>query len=413
MTSIALALSEPEKRQLMVAASTVFSPSAPIDKSALFAGRSRQVTSVISAVFQRGQHAIIFGERGVGKTSLSNVLFDFLRDVGIQSMESGTINCDPSINFSSLWHKIFRDMSLVTPSNPAGFSPQPSVQKISMESLLPATVTPDDVRHALKQLPEKSMIIIDEVDRIGDRETTTALLADTIKTLSDHSIDTTLILVGIADSVDQLIAEHKSTERALLQIHMPRMSDVELYEILDKALGQIGMTMDGDAKQRIARLSKGLPHYAHLLGQQGALAAIEAARRNIDKSDITSAIKLGLQNAQQSIISAYNTATTSPRENLYKQVLLACALAKTDDLGFFSAAAVRDPMSKIMKKRYDIPAFSQHLSAFCSDERGPILQQTGKKRSYRFRFINPLLQPFVIMRGIDSGLTDETALEDL
>lgn len=407
-------LSEGEQRQLMVAASTVFSPSAPIDKSALFAGRSRQVSSVISAVFQRGQHVIIFGERGVGKTSLSNVLFDFLRDVGIQSMESGTINCDPSINFSSLWHKIFRDISLTgRATNPAGFNPQPSIQKVSMESLLPETVTPDDVRQALKQLPEKSMIIIDEVDRIGDRETTTALLADTIKTLSDHSIDTTLILVGIADSVDHLIAEHKSTERALVQIHMPRMSDDELYEILDKALGQIGMTIDDDARLRIARLSKGLPHYAHLLGQQGSLAAIEARRRRITMPDITSAIKLALQNAQQSIISAYNTATTSPRENLYKQVLLACALAKTDDLGFFSAAAIRDPMSSIMKRRYDIPAFSQHLSAFCSEERGPILQQTGKKRSYRFRFINPLLQPFVIMRGIDSNLTDESALEEL
>jgi hypothetical protein len=49
----------------------------------------------------------------------------------------------------------------------------------------------------------------------------------TIKTLSDNasSIKTTLILVGVADSVDELIGEHQSIERAIKQVPMP--PDVE------------------------------------------------------------------------------------------------------------------------------------------------------------------------------------------
>jgi DNA polymerase III gamma/tau subunit len=54
----------------------VFTPSAPIDNQALFAGRVNQLNRIIGAVSQRGQHAILFGERGVGKTSLANVLSD-------------------------------------------------------------------------------------------------------------------------------------------------------------------------------------------------------------------------------------------------------------------------------------------------------------------------------------------------
>ena len=96
------------------------------------------------------------------------------------------------------------------------------------------------------------MIIIDEMDRIGNKEETTTLLADTIKTLSDHSIDSTLILVGVADSVNELIHEHKSTERALAQIHMPRMSDPELFEILKKALVPAQMTIEDEARNKIA-----------------------------------------------------------------------------------------------------------------------------------------------------------------
>lgn len=61
-------------------------------------------------------------------------------------------------------------------------------------------------------------------------------------------------------------------------------------------------------------------------------------------------------------------------------------------------------MSRIMRKRYEIAAFSRHLADFCEDDRGPALERTGVPRRYRFRFRNPLLQPFVIMQGLSASL---------
>jgi ABC-type cobalamin/Fe3+-siderophores transport system ATPase subunit len=403
MSSEQPAFTDAERIQLIVGISEAFSPSAPIDKTALFAGRSSQINDVISAVFQRGQHVIIFGERGVGKTSLANVLFDFLSKAGVKSLESGTINCDKTMDFSSLWHKIFRDLAINKDNAKAGFTNVSASEAIPVDHFMPQIVTPDDVRHALKLIPAKTMIIIDELDRLKNAEATT-LLADTVKTLSDHSVDTTLILVGVADSINGLIAEHASVERNLVQIHMPRMSTDELHEIIDKALTQVQMTIESDAKDQISSLSKGLPHYTHLLGKHAALSAVKGNRKHIVFNDVFEAIGEALRHAQQSIVSAYHKATISPRENLYKQVLLSCALAKTDFLGFFSAADVRDPMTLIMGKRYDIPAFSQHLNSFCDDDRGPVLQRTGTARKFRFRFVNPLLQPFVILKGLSDGV---------
>ncbi|MDZ4289051.1 MAG: hypothetical protein U0984_13875, partial [Prosthecobacter sp.] len=89
---------------------------------------------------------------------------------------------------------------------------------------------------------------------------------------------------------------------------------------------------------------------------------------------------------------------------LYAQVLTACAQAKKDDLSYFSSSDVREPMSKIMGKAYEIPAFSQHLNDFCDYDRGPHLVKTGYARRYRFRFCNPLMEPFVLMKGYSSGL---------
>jgi hypothetical protein len=111
------------------------------------------------------------------------------------------------------------------------------------------------------------------------------------------------------------------------------------------------------------------------------------------------------------ILSAYHKATSSSqKEILYARVLLACALAYTDDLGYFSAVDIRKPMSLIMSKRYDIPAFSRHLNDFCEDIRGPVLQKAGSARRFRFRFINPLMQPFVIIHGLAKGLLSDDVL---
>lgn len=308
------------------------------------------------------------------------------------------INCDASMDFSSLWHRIFTDISFTASKQGAGFNAPSASTRVTLNTMLPEKVGPDDVRRLLSQIGT-TLIVIDELDRLDDKAAPT-LLADTIKALSDHAIDTTLLLVGVADSVDALIAEHLSIERALVQIRMPRMSRPELGEIIDKGLQKAAMIIDDDAKARIVALSQGLPHYTHLLTQNAAQRAAQTDRVKVELTDVKFAIDTALQKAQQSTISAYHQATASPRENMYKQVLLACALAKADELGSFAAVDVRDPLAQIMRKRYEIPAFSQHLNAFCENSRGPVLVRTGTARRYRFRFANPLMQPFVIMCGI-------------
>ncbi|HWH48116.1 MAG TPA: AAA family ATPase [Burkholderiales bacterium] len=399
-----------EKYNLIAKIAVSFSPSAPIDQKALFAGRGSQIGEAINAFHQRGQHAVIFGERGVGKTSLANVLLEILGPQ-VKTPACGPINCDQTTTFDSLWRQIFQEMPLSSERPSNRFSSESQSEKGSLADLLPPDPTPDAIRAILQRL-DKSIIVIDEVDRISDRDTTT-LLADTIKNLSDHSVDTTIVLSGVADSVDALISEHESVQRALVQIRMPRMSETELFEILDKGLRACGMTIDEDARRRIEHLSQGLPHYAHLLALHSAQAAVSEGRLNIQTGDTQKAIEKALQQAQESVARDYQRATASPRENMYKQVLLACALADTDSLGFFSAADIRVPMSTIMGRPFEVLAFAQHLYSFCERGRGPVLQRMGAAGSYRFRFRNPLMLPYVILNGLKSNLITEAQLNTL
>ena len=57
-----------------------FTPGAPIDEVALFAGRQEHIQRLRDTVVSKGRHAILFGERGTGKTSIVNVFHIGWRD---------------------------------------------------------------------------------------------------------------------------------------------------------------------------------------------------------------------------------------------------------------------------------------------------------------------------------------------
>jgi Cdc6-like AAA superfamily ATPase len=363
----------------------VFTPSAPIDNQALFAGRVNQLNRIIGAVSQRGQHAILFGERGVGKTSLANVLLKILKG-SQQQFKSVIVNCDTEDRFEQLWCKIFLELE--------------NTQTLDFEQ---HQVNPEFIRLRLqRQITGSAIIIIDEMDRLKRDSYFTALMADTIKTLSDHSTNITLILVGVANAVEELIAEHLSIERALIQIQMPRMSSEELSEILRKGLELLSMKMEQAVMQSIVFLSQGLPNYVHLLALYAAQSAIRENRSDIDVSHLSKAIRQACENAQHSIMSTYSTSISSSRqETIYPKVLLACALAKKDDTGCFRAVDVREPLSRILDKEYTTTsAFNRHLNQFCEESRGNILEKKGVERHYRFRFINAMMPPYIIMEGL-------------
>lgn len=401
------------RRRIALEASSVFTPAAPIDRQALFAGRSEQLRKVVDTVAQRGQHALIFGERGVGKTSLANVLEEFLHGAGAPILIAH-VNSDSGDDYETLWQKIFDSIELVRESRQVGFQANLFQHVTSLGEEVSAPITSAKVKRVLAMLAATSLpiVIVDEFDRLQD-PATRARFADTIKTLSDSAIAATIVLVGVADTVDELLAEHQSIERALVQIHMPRMSITELNEIIDKGLEKLGLQIEPAAKQRISLLSRGLPHYTHALSLHAVRAAVDDGGLTIESRHVETAISKALEEAQQSTKSAYHRAVSSQRkDNLYSQVLLSCALAVTDEMGYFAPADVRQPMSVIMGRPYDIANFIQHLNSFCREERGRILQRTGVPRRFRYRFRNPLMQPYATLQGVSSGLIVQEMLDE-
>jgi Cdc6-like AAA superfamily ATPase len=386
-----------------------FSPTAPISSRELFAGRTKQLLDLVNGADAPGQHLVLYGERGVGKTSLANIAVAMLGATAL----SVRINCTTNDTFTAIWARAFSQIQLMQVQEVAGFASEPMQRQTSIIELLgsPEVLSVDNVHAALTLLTRQQPVVVffDEFDRVEDASVHLQF-SDLIKTLSDQVVRATIVIVGVADDVNELIAEHASVERALGQIPMPRMSDDELHDVLTRALGTVDMTISDQASKRIVKISQGLPHYTHLVGQEAALAAFKAASTQVGVTAVDFAIKQAINRTQESIAAMYYRATYSPRENLYRQVLLACAKAQADDRGFFSAGAVRDSLSLLMGRKMEIPSFAMHLSAFSTD-RGPVLKKEGSQRQFRYRFINPLLQPYVLLRGVQDGLIPSSSLE--
>jgi hypothetical protein len=88
----------------------------------------------------------------------------------------------------------------------------------------------------------------------------------------------------------------------------------------------------------------------------------------------------------------------------FNQTLGACALAQHDELGYLTAASDRDSLGIINGHLCSIPSFNDHLDRFCEVDKGRKLESSGKKHQRRYRFHDPLMQPFVIIRSLAEGI---------
>jgi Cdc6-like AAA superfamily ATPase len=263
-----------------------FSPGAPIKEHHMLAGRETEKRMLVDAVLQRGKHAAVYGERGVGKTSLANT-FALPLNRPTSPLLFVRTNCVSNDTFSAVWRRVFRRLSYDnTDANGDG-------ARRSLSDDYHGDITPDDVAVELSSFSANCtpVIVLDEFDQVRD-VTVHTLLANTLKLLSDETVYVTIIIVGVAEDIDALIAEHGSIPRSLMQVKMPRLPLDELATIVAARLYRLGIKISSNALWQISFLSRGLPYYAHLIGMHTARQVAQKKRRKIEERDVDEGISL-------------------------------------------------------------------------------------------------------------------------
>ena len=376
-----------------------FTPGTPINEAELFTGRAQTLCDLQDTVAEKGRHAIIFGDRGVGKTSVANIFHKPLH-TETKPIYAIRVNGDSTTDFDSLWRKVFRRIKLITDNQPWW-----------LDEAHPNKITPDDVVIALGNFQpfQVPIIILDEFDKIIDPACRT-LVAETIKALSDDAVNCTVVIVGVATSVSELIREHASIPRALKQVPMLPMEKREIEDLVKRRIRRLRMSLSTGALWRISFFSAGLPFYAHSLGKHAALKAVSDETRQIEEKHVLEAMRACMEDVDYSVRESYARATLKSyrQGNIYPQVLAASALTERDAIGQFGAADCTAPLSAIMRAPYKTSAFSWHLKEMAESGRGSVLNKFEHKKTYRFCFRDPFMQPYIIMQSLADGyLTDE------
>jgi len=391
-------------RQLKFHAGQLFTPSSPMTVTELFAGRSSQMDLLCEVVAERGRHAILYGEPGVGKTSTANVLPHIIPS-GPQKIHFIRHPVVSSDTYSSIWKEIFKGMTF-------GIEEGGSVRQHTVSELYPGEVTQNDVIRELSGFKENviPIIVIDEYQQFKD-EIGAAYISETIKAISDAGCHATIVVVGVGDNVDELVRGHQSITRCSEEVLMPRMHSDEMQDLLYARVSQLGMKMEGDAKWKIIGLAKGLPAFAHSLGKSSVNSAIARRSMTVTEADVGKGIAAAVSSSKQTLSSAYEHATNSNQEKaLFKHLITACALTRPDASGWFTPKDVVAPFTNIVGAHKRIDHFNSNLKDFASPKRGNILQMKGEERAHRFRFTEAAMQPYVLMKGIEANLIDKKAM---
>lgn len=383
-------MTKEERKQIL---KWVFTPMAPIKKEEFFRGRIGQLEKICDAINEEGQHAILFGERGVGKTSLANIMTD-----SITNLYPIKTTCNRTDNFKTLWKQAFREIQFSQTTKGLGFNPQDKQQIVNLNDSLDekSTTFSSDIIKLIGQFNSlKFLFIFDEFDNITDKEVRRNF-ADLVKAFSDNNTNTTIVLVGIADDVETLIGNHLSLERCLKQIRMPRMSNPESIEIIEKGLNRLQISITPKVRDKIVEFASGFPHYIHLLCKFGCEEVIEEERNEFEERDLAVAITKGIENTNEQLKSAYRKAIIGlSTTNKWKDVLFSCAEAELDEFNCFSISSILTAYASQTGKHVKGNSIAYNLNQLCYKERGMILEKLDTGLNTRYRFSNPMMMAYI------------------
>lgn len=386
-----------DKKSKLVLLNQVFSPSTPIQEKDFFFGRMSQLEKIIEAINEKGQHAILYGERGVGKTSLANTM-----NKSFTNVFPVKVTCDRKDSFKSLWESAFEKIQFSKTTSGIGFNAEKMTEIVDMEEHI-TTIQNLKTNHIITLLNSfgedfKLMFIFDEFDNINN-EKTRASFADLIKSLSDNNINTTIILVGIADNIESLIGNHQSLERCLKQVKLPRMGKEECEEIIDNGIKKLGLKIDKIVREKIIEFSSGFPHYVHLLCKYGCRELINNERITFSEAYLTIAINKGIDNTSEQLRISYRKAILSSNSSeKWKFLLHACANCNLDEFNSFSISDIVKKYNSLTKSNSKNNNLNYNLNKLATESRGEILAKLGKGMSTRYTFKNPMMRAFIKLK---------------
>jgi hypothetical protein len=348
----------------------IFTPGSPVRDPRYLLGRLQELDDLQRIARRPGQHAVISGNRGVGKTSLARRFCDSFTTVAWRS-------CTPEDTFSSVFSDLLAQLNILDNGT---------------------RLTPPRILKQLKKISDKAILVIDEFDAIQKRNGSTMAknVSSLMKMLSDHSdaTDVRLAVVGVSRTAEDLLGTHESSQRCAREIYVKPLRKVDALEFLGQAEIDLGISFEPSIKSRLAGASLGYPYFLHLVGLETVLEMTKRTRlatnrtgpeRMVCEADYTSGLEKALGQAMRAQLAKYRRHERKLNENEMKVVT---SIALLD-----SSYPLRMRVLYECKKLFGMDDASASLALVALAQEKRLLFLTD--RSDQVGFQDPLMKPFL------------------
>ncbi len=328
---------EPALARARLALRDALGASQPVITRDRFAGRHDALSQLIAAIEQQRLHVVIYGERGIGKTSLVHVFADTAREARYLVLYG---SCGTEGRFDEIIRAFAAKIPMlyhrsVLPTTAA------VEQALHFDTMLPPG--PFGPREASDLLADvvgtRIILILDEYDRIADANFRRDV-AELIKNLSDRAARVQLILTGVASNLDELIGFAPSIRRNIVGLPMRPLTIEEVREILRLGEDAAGLRFADGAVAMVAELANGSPYLVRLLGHRAGMAALDQRRPHVDVAQVKNAVERVLTDWNATLPRRVQALLGSAEARDNWQLLVAAAEAGTYSDGWFVAADV-------------------------------------------------------------------------
>jgi len=397
------------------------SASEPVRSIEHLHGRSNEMQRIDEALQAKGRHVFVYGDRGVGKSSLAAAAAtqyqsadrDFISvPCGTDTTFYGTIEwlarniVKEARGSRSLEASQTLDLKFFKTTVTAKERDPGHIKIDSMQSAI-------DAIKLVAQLHSKlPVVVVDEFDQIesaADRQA----FAGFLKGLGDSGVDKIkFIFTGVASSLDELLQAHASSYRQLHTEKLGRVDWSARMEIVRQAAEAFDLTVEDEVLHLIARMSNGFPYYVHLITEKLLWEAFRVKEivANLDMEIFKPALAEAIRGIAPQLQAPYDKATLH-RSPDYRDIVWATADSESD---FRSVEAMFRSYLRIHRQFYgedpaeedrplDSKKFGLRLSSLRTEKLGNVLvPYLDRKGLYSFR--ENILRGFVAMKAFEAGV---------
>lgn len=378
-----------------IALRDVIGASQPVTDREHFAGRHDMLRQLISAVEQQRLHVVIYGERGIGKTSLLHVFAETAREARYTVLYG---SCGSDTDFEGLFRAFAARIPRIYHRGVAPNSPEAEMRD-NFDVMLGKGFGPRELADLLSDVAgTRIILILDEYDRVVDPSFRRDI-AELIKNLSDRAARVQLVLAGVAMNLDEILGFAPSVRRNIVGLPMRPMTPSEVNDMIGIAENAAELEYAEAATQLITLMAGGSPYLVRLLAHHAGLAAIDARSQIVTEAHATTAVERVLTEWNASLPRRIQANLSRDEARAQWPMLIAAARAGAGADGLFSA----DEVVAELPEGHTAIAIERELRKFV----GPndLLDAETRDGETRFRYRYPSIASLLLMSAAMARLS--------